>query len=485
MKNQTLPSITRILFLLTLLCAAVASVPSVHASTITVQNTGDGAANAANCPGSGCRLRDALAKASGDATIDTIDFSVTTPGTITLSSGQLEVNANVMIDGPGADMLAVDANHTSRVFHINSGKTVTISGLTITNGTASGKGGGIYNDHATLTVSDCTVSGNSAAGFSGGGGVHNEAFNGTATLTISNSTFSGNSAGNGGAIGNNGGNGTATLTIKNTTLSGNSASNDGGGIFNFAAFVTIGDTILKTGASGVNIASFNGPVTSLGYNLSNDGGGGFLTATGDQINTDPMLGPLRNNGGLTFTHGLLAGSPALDQGKNFSGATTDQRGAGFPRTVDDPSITNASGGDGTDIGSFEGVQPVVCPQPQGYWKNNPDAWPVNSLTLGSQSYTKSELLNILKTPIGKGPKADASLILADQLIAAKLNIANGSDPAPISSTITHADSLLSAFGGNKLPYKVKPSSATGQMMVNDATVLSNYNNGALTAGCGG
>src|SRR5438034_11838826 len=107
---------TRILlFLITLVCAAAASMPSVYAATITVQNTGDGAANAANCPGSGCRLRDALAKASGDATIDTIDFSVTTPATITLTSGQLEVNANVTISGPGAaNLLTADANHNSR-----------------------------------------------------------------------------------------------------------------------------------------------------------------------------------------------------------------------------------------------------------------------------------------------------------------------------------------------------------------------------------
>jgi hypothetical protein len=124
----------------------------------------------------------------------------------------------------------------------------------------------------------------------------------------------------------------------------------------------------------------------------------------------------------------------------------------------------------------------VCPQPQGYWKNNPDAWPVNSLTLGNQSYLKTELLIILNTPIGSGKNADASLILADQLIAAKLNIANGSDPAPVSSTITHSDSLLSGFSG-KLPYHVKPSSANGQAMVNDATVLESYNKGALTAGC--
>jgi hypothetical protein len=65
-----------------------------------------------------------------------------------------------------------------------------------------------------------------------------------------------------------------------------------------------------------------------------------------------------------------------------------------------------------------------------------------------------------------------------------LNIANGSDPTPVSSTIIHADSLLFGFSG-KLPYHVKPSSAIGQMMVNDAKTLDNYNNGLLTPGCSG
>src|SRR5439155_20205262 len=127
--------------------------------------------------------------------------------------------------------------------------------------------------------------------------------------------------------------------------------------------------------------------------------------------------------------------------------------------------------------------PVRCPRTQGFWKNHQSAWPVTSLTLGSQSYTQAELLTILSTPVGTGTKADASLILADQLIAAKLNIAAGSDPAPVSSTIAHADSLLSAFGGNKLPYKVKTSSAIGKMMVSDANTLNSYNNGLLTLVC--
>jgi hypothetical protein len=102
--------------------------------------------------------------------------------------------------------------------------------------------------------------------------------------------------------------------------------------------------------------------------------------------------------------------------------------------------------------------------------------------LGSQTYTQAQLLTILTTPVGSGRAADASLILAHQLIAAKLSIANGSAPAPINATIAASNGLLSGFAG-KLPYKVKPSSATGQAMVNNANTLNNYNNGQLTPNC--
>ena len=162
-------------------------------------------------------------------------------------------------------------------------------------------------------------------------------------------------------------------------------------------------------------------------------------------------------GTFTFTHLQATGSTTTVefQGRNVAG--TDY--------LDDVSVT---------------ASPIVCPLGQGYWKNHPDAWPVNSLMLGSQTYTNAELLNILNTPVG----GDASLILAHQLIAARLSIANGSDPTPVSGTLTDADSLLSMFSG-KLPYHAKPSSATGQMMVSDANTLDNYNNGLLTPGCSG
>ena len=87
--------------------------------------------------------------------------------------------------------------------------------------------------------------------------------------------------------------------------------------------------------------------------MSSDNGGGFLTATGDQTNTDPKLGSLAENGGPTETHAPLPGSPAIDKGKNLPASGTDQRGTGFARTFDDPAVANAPDGDGTDIGAYE------------------------------------------------------------------------------------------------------------------------------------
>ncbi len=248
---------------------------------------------------------------------DTIDATGIS-GVITLTTGQLLLDKSVTINSAGADVLAIDGNATSRVFQTVTGaQAVSISGLTIRNGQLS-EGGGIYNaDTVTLTIINSTLSGN-AAGL--GGGVFN-----SGTLTIINSTVSSNMASEGGGIYNPG---SGPLTITNSTFSGNAAlvaggasfnlktmqlanttlsdnsSPLGGGIFNIGA-LQIGNTILNAGASGANITNNGGTVTSHGYNLSSDDGGGFLTGSGDQINTDPLLGPLEDNGGPTFTHELL------------------------------------------------------------------------------------------------------------------------------------------------------------------------------------
>ncbi len=334
-----------------LILACALTIPA-HATTIIVTNTNDN--------GSGS-LRQALAIANDGDTIDATGIS----GAISLISGELLVNKSVTINGAGADVLAVDGNAADRVFFITLGETVTISGFTIRNGHAGNAGGGIDNeDGSTVTVTNCTLSGNSAGlgggMFNGGpltigsttisdnsaangGGIYNS---GGGTTTITNSTVSGNTAGSGGGIFNIG-----MLAITSSTLSNNSASL-GGGVFNNETF-QIGDTILNMGASGANIVNF-GTVTSLGYNLSSDDGGGVLTGPGDQINTNPLLGPLQNNGGPTFTHALLPGSPAIDAGDpNFTPPPSfDQRGPGFDRVVNGR----------IDKGSFE-VQTVGTPTP--------------------------------------------------------------------------------------------------------------------------
>jgi len=100
--------------------------------------------------------------------------------------------------------------------------------------------------------------------------------------------------------------------------------------------------------------NLSGNFTSLGYNLSSDDGGGYLNEPGDQIDTDPMLGPLQNNGGLTLTQALLPGSPAINEGNpNFTPPPRyDQRGSPFVR------VFNGR----IDIGSFE-AQPPRRPTP--------------------------------------------------------------------------------------------------------------------------
>ena len=121
--------------------------------------------------------------------------------------------------------------------------------------------------------------------------------------------------------------------------------------------------------------------------------------------------------------------------------------------------------------------PPVCPLGQGYWTNHPESWATTSLMLGTQFYTQAELLALV--PGGGG---DASTILAVQLLAAKLNIAAGADPTPVSAALLTADSLLAQFAG-KLPYNVAPSSAEGQAMVNVAGLLDSFNSGQLTPNC--
>ena len=271
--------------------------------------------------------------------------------------------------------------------------------MTVTDSLIAGNqanfGGGIYNIDGDGSIINCTVYNNRAVEGSGGGIAHNTA-TAAATLTIRDSTVMSNTARNsaptsgcGGGLRNLGANGyAATLRLINSTVSGNAADVDGGGIYNerldstFAVSHIVNSTVATNtagsdgGGVSVEVATallitntiiadnadagtdypdidINGTLTSGGYNLVGNRGNESTipSATGDQVGTsanpiDARLGPLADNGGDTWTHALLAGSPALDAipegANNYNGSpAVDQRGVARPQ------------GAHADIGAYE------------------------------------------------------------------------------------------------------------------------------------
>jgi hypothetical protein len=314
--------------------------------------------------------------------------------------------SSLKIFGSDASTTIIDGGGGNTVIAVLGLAQVVLSKLTIRNGSAS-YGGGIYNA-GTLVISDCIVSGNTASGFdASGGGIYNVGrlsvgystvsgnnvsasqdspyaeggaisnygdvalsdstlsgnsvhggrqsyawgggiVNVTGGVTINNSTFSANRV-VGGHYGNFGGgifNYVGTMKINNSTIAGNSAHSGGGGISTYLGAANLQNTIFANNTGGNCLHS----LTSNGYNLSSDGTCNFKS-TGDLNNTNPRLGPLQNNGGLTQTMALPSVSPAIDAG-NPDGCTDgrgnllkiDQRG--YPR----PDTEDASG---CDMGAYE------------------------------------------------------------------------------------------------------------------------------------
>ena len=117
------------------------------------------------------------------------------------------------------------------------------------------------------------------------------------------------------------------------------------------------------------------------------------------------------------------------------------------------------------------IPPEDCTFTQGYWKNHPGAWPVPNLTLGTVTYTQAQLLSILNTPA----QGNGLLIVAHQLIAAKLNFALGADPTAAAAAVAAADAMIGSL--------VIPPVGAGTLSpasVNATTnTLDDYNNGSL------
>lgn len=265
----------------------------------------------------------------------------------------------------------------------SNGGSLTIRNSTIDGNVSLDEGGGIYSRSGSLTISNSTISENEGKS---GGGIYAKDL--VSNLEIFNSTISGNHSTsdtvpigyyyNGGGGGIYLGNGTGAVLIQSTVTdnssdavtdavggiqsvqgrsaplatSGNSArrlSNDGQDNRSRESSVTpsaVGDVTLigsiVAGNDGFDIGGFDGsvPIVNSEYSVLGliDPAVTLVDDGGTQVGvTDPMLGLLANNGGVTKTHALLAGSPAIDAGPNpvpvFDGNEFDQRGVGFARIV--------------------------------------------------------------------------------------------------------------------------------------------------------
>jgi hypothetical protein len=241
-------------------------------------------------------------------------------------------------------------------------------------------GGGVMTEGGNVTAVRSTISLNTAAGLENGGGVDSEG----GTVTMTNCTLSDNMATNGDRELSEGGGAIfsfeGTINLTNCTVFHNTALGieGGGGLLPLGGTVKLLNTIVAKNIVAPNAlgADIHGTVSTTapsGHNLIGDGSttglvngqhGNLVGNTAHKI--DPRLGPLQNNGGLTPTLALLAGSPAIDAGDDvvlsapFS-LTTDQRGPGFPRKF----------GLHVDIGAFEFVPPPPPPPPHHGRRNGP------------------------------------------------------------------------------------------------------------------
>jgi len=312
-----------------------------------IQNSNSGTVNVTNC-----RFINNLVSSSSDTPAKGAGI-YNNSGTVHVTSSTFSFNrADSLFQSHGAGIY----NNTGNVSVVNS---------TLNNNNADA-GGGIFNENGVVSVTGCTFHDNGVSYY--GGGITSFA----GTVNVTNSTFYANIAysrqesgifGVGGGIANFG-----TLNLTNSTVTANYSGGDGSGVFNGStpAIANVKSTIIALNYGGVSFF-YSGPdvfgaFKSQGFNLigEKDGSSGFTVAT-DKHGTiasplNPKLDPkgLRSNGGPTQTVALVSGSPAIDKGTSvgLTGTlTTDQRGV--PRSVDKSGVTNAAGGDGTDIGAYE------------------------------------------------------------------------------------------------------------------------------------
>lgn len=337
-------------------------------TTFTVVNTDDSGAGS---------LRAAIEAANTQAGADEITFAAALKGqTIELAS-ELQITDDLTIDGLGADPwrlpITIDAGHHSRIFNIDdnalSAIDVTISGLSLINGSAD-QGGAILN-HENLTLSDMAFLENQAAGIGGAISSYRN------QLTISNSLFDQNTAGSsGGGIYSLG----SWITILSTSFLGNTSDRNGGGIYaaQDAVPARIEDCLFEdnTAVSGGGIYNttmvyqFGSSELSIARtrfqnNTATDSGGGIFNGDSSISITDSSLtentaargGAINGSydGSISLNSSTLSGNMATDYG----GGIAYQGSLEIANSTLSGNQAHGSGGAIYQFGSFFRYYPVV------------------------------------------------------------------------------------------------------------------------------
>ena len=323
-------------------------------------------------------LRQIIADACDNSTI-TFDIAGDGPHTITLTTGELVIAKNLTINNDSGETITISGNNASRVFNINTGMTVAILDLTLTNGKAAdgadggagvggfGEDGGAILNDGTLTLTRVNVT-NSRSGNGGdstsipgeagkGGGIYS-----TGSLTMNDCDVSGNFGGNGGDGPNGGGRGGdgggifffgGTGALTDVTINSNTAGNSGNDVNGFGGmggglFVRLTSSVNVVASAITNNDSGTSPGTDgFGGGLQNEGA---LTIVSSEISGNSTEGPgggimNRPSGNLTLINTTISGNHATSGGHGvFSDNST--------MVISNCTITNNSPSSSSGVGVF-------------------------------------------------------------------------------------------------------------------------------------
>ncbi len=416
----------------------------------------------ANDSGTGS-LRDAITRTNaGLNSIDTILFDPTffntSMKTITLASALPGITDGVIITGPGANFATVSGAGAFRIFDTTpapAGSSITITGLTLANGSTTGNGGGINTFDEALTLTNLVIQNNTA---NEGGAISLGAA--AATLVLTNSTLANNTVTEDGGAINVGS--AANLTITNSTLSGNSAGSDGGGIY-----------FLSGGSLNMTRSTVSGNTASGGVGGFNNGGGGIyffgtIAAAGFKISNSTISGNTHtalSGGGLAFV--ATVGTPVITNSTITANVATTGVGGGISRITGTNLITITSSilAENIDVGALPDIN-------WGFSEADASFSAVGTDPNGSlNDYSGVGKNNIpLGTPLVLGPLAFNLGGTTQTHLPGGVLLDAGANPTPLSPDVDQNGNSRSFNQTDIGSVEVQPAAAVSGFVVNDNAV---------------